>query len=141
MQTFVTPSAVSAEALAAFRAASQSIVDRVVVRSLANQDEVVQHGEAAGPLITSGIRFTTQMLEAAMAVGEVALLEDQLAWATDRLPHDGVSSEHVLHRFRIYGEVVQELLPAKYWAEIMPFVDWLIARQQEIMRQESLLHP
>jgi hypothetical protein len=139
MQTF-TPSTVSAEALAAFRAASQSIVDRVVARSLAHRDDVVQHGEAAGPLITSGIRFTTQMLEAAMAVGEVALLEDQLAWALDRLPH-GVSPEHVLKRFRIYGEVVQELLPAQYAAEILPFVDWLIARQQAVMPQESLPHP
>ncbi len=132
MQTLAVVPPVSAQALAAFRGASQSIIERVVARSLARTDEVVQHGDVAERLITSGIRFTTQMLDAAMAVGEVALLEDQLAWAMDRLPHDGVAPEHILNRLRFYAEAVQELLPAEHAAEVLPFVNWMIARHGEM---------
>lgn len=125
---------VSAATLAAFRSASPAIIAQVVARSLAQENKVTHHGENAEQLITAGIQFTSRMLEAALAVGEVALLEDQLTWAMDRLPHDDVAPEHVLNRFRIYREVVQERLPAEQAAEIIPYVDWMITRQQELMQ-------
>ena len=46
------------------------------------------------------------MLDAALATGEEVLLADQLTWALDRLPHDGVAPQHVLARFRILRDVV-----------------------------------
>ena len=128
---------VSAEALTAFREEKEAITQEVAARSLARREEVAHHGEEAESLITSGIEFTTRMLETAMTMGEVALLDDQLTWAMDRLPHDGVSPEHVLERFRIYRQVVEECLPAAHAAEVVRFLEWMIARQQELLHRET----
>ena len=131
-----TELSVSAQALASFRHNEQAIIARVAARSLERKNEVVQHGRKAEHLITSGIQFTTRMLDTAMALDEVALLEDQLAWALQRLPHDGVRPEHILNRLRIYAEVVEELLPSDHARQIAPFVDWMIARLNELLRRE-----
>ena len=135
METLDAGVPVGVEVMTAFRSARQAIIERVVSRSMEHQDEVVHHGEEAEQIITSGIQFTTQMLESAMAVGEIALLEDQLAWAMDRLPHDGVAPHHLLHRLRLYGQVVKELLPAEHAAQISPYIDWMVSRHQEMMQQ------
>lgn len=128
---------VSAEALAAFRKEKQAIIQEVAARSLARRDEVAHHGDDAERLIRSGLEFTTRMVNAAMAMGEVGLLDDQLTWAMDRLPHDSVSPEHVLNRFRIYRQVVEERLPAAHAAEVARFLEWMIARQQELVQREN----
>lgn len=128
---------VSAAALAAFRKEKQAIIQEAAARSLARRDEVAHHGDEAERLITSGLEFTTRMVDAAMKMGEVALLDDQLTWAMDRLPHDGVSPEHVLKRFRIYRQVVEEHLPAAHAAEVVRFLEWMIARQQELLQREN----
>ena len=126
---------VSDAALAAFRKEKKTIIQEVTTRSLRQRDEVAHHGEKAEQLIRSGIEFTTRMLEAAMVMGEVALLEDQLAWAMERLPHDGVSPEYVLNRFCTYREVVEEHLPAAHSSEIIRFLEWMITRQRELLQK------
>jgi hypothetical protein len=128
---------ISKEALAAFREEKSAITQEVAARSLSREDEVAHHGEEAGRLVTSGIEFTTRMLEAAMTVGEITLLDDQLTWAMERLPHDGVSPQYVLNRFRIYRQVVEDVLPKPHASEITPFLDWMIARQRELIGQEG----
>ena len=125
--------AISPQAIDAFRTASPTLIKETVARSLARTDEVAHHGEDAERLLTAGMEFTVRMLEAAMLTGEIPLLEDELAWAKDRLPHDGVSPEHILSRFKIFREVIISTLPDPYTAEITPFLDWMMARQQEII--------
>lgn len=119
------PPAVSAESLLAFQNMSARIVEKAVDRSLKFTKEVEQHGEEAKAVITEGLEMTSKILESAMAVGETSLLLDQLNWAKDRLPHEGVTMEHVLHRFQIYAEVIDELLPEKNSNEIIPFIKWM----------------
>jgi hypothetical protein len=128
---------VSPAALAAFRQARDGIGREVVARSLARHDEVAHHGEDAERLMAAGIGYTTRMLEAAMVVGQVALLEDQLQWAMDRLPHEGVVPAHILGRLRIYAEVVEERLPREHAAEVNRYVQWMIARMAELLDQRS----
>lgn len=128
---------VSAAAMAAFSSERALIIQDVVERSLGRADEVSHHGEEAERRVSSGISFTTQMLEAAMSVGDVALLEDQLKWAGDRLPHDGVVMANVVSRFRIYIDVVEERLSELHAAEILPYLRWMIDRQSEMMKQED----
>lgn len=94
------------------------------------------HGEKATELLTTGLEFTTKMLEVALSMGEVALLEDELKWAQDRLPHDGVQMEHVLNRFKIYRQVINETLPSGYANEINTFIDWMISYLQDLMGQD-----
>jgi hypothetical protein len=77
------------------------------------------------------------MLDTAMTTGEIALLEDQLTWAMDRLPHEGVKPECTLHRLQIYVDVVQEILPDHQAEEINQFIKWMIQRQQELMNQKK----
>ncbi|MCX6033260.1 MAG: hypothetical protein NT169_28765 [Chloroflexi bacterium] len=124
---------ISPETLKAFQARRAEINRLVVARALERRDEVAQHGEQAEELITAGIEFTTQMLETAMQFGDITTLDYQLAWAWDRLPHDGVAPAHLLSRFQIYADVVASLLPAHQASEVTPYLDWMIARQQELM--------
>ncbi len=70
-----------------------------------------------------------------MTLGEVTFLEDQLNWARDRLPHDGVSMEHLLSRFKIYGEVVKETMSVEHSDEVIKFIDWMIAYQEELVEK------
>jgi hypothetical protein len=128
---------VSAQALAAFRENKEAINREVVARSLARTEETAHHGAEAERLITSGIEFTTRMLDSAMAVGEIALLEDQLTWAMERLPHDGVVPRFVLNRLEIYREVVEACLPAPYASEVGRVVGWMTDRQQELVQARN----
>lgn len=124
------------EALESFQENRNIIIKETVSRSLKRDHEVDHHGEKAPELLTTGLEFTTKMLEAAMSMGEVALLEDELKWAQDRLPHDGVQMEHVLNRFKIYREVINETLPSGYANEINTFIDWMISYLQDLMGQD-----
>lgn len=124
-------------ALDAFRQARPEIIRRVVARSMEHEDQVAHHGQEAQRLLTSGIEFTTRMLDSAMTVGHGALLEDQMTWAQDRLPHDGVEPEHLLTRFKIYEDVVGELLPAEVAAQVNAYLQWMIARQKELLGERG----
>lgn len=130
----ITP--ISPEALTSFQKNRDTLIKETVKRSLKRQNEVLQHGGKASELLTTGLEFTTKMLEAAMSMGEVALLEDELKWAQDRLPHDGVQMEHVFNRFKIYREVINETLPSGYANEINTFIDWMISYQHDLMEQD-----
>jgi hypothetical protein len=125
-------SSISPEALESFRKLSDNIIKETVSRSLENKDEVSNHGDQAERILTIGLEFTTKVLDAAMSVGELPFLEDELLWAKDRLPHDGVMMEHILSRFKIYRDVVNEMIPVKYANEVNYFIDWMIARQNEL---------
>jgi len=124
---------ISVEALSAFRKASSVIIQETVARSLERKDELIQHGENSENLLTAGLEFTTRMLDAAMATGEIPLLEDELTWARERLPHEGVAPQHVLSRLRIYRDVVNEILAPEYAREVTQFLDWMISRQQDLI--------
>jgi hypothetical protein len=126
------PFSVTQETLLAFRSETPGIVAETASRSLARRGDVAQHGAEAPRLITSGIEFTMKMLDAAIAAGESALMEDALRWSLDRLPHDGVSTEQVLSRFAMLREVVSERLPAAPAAEIAAAVEWMELRLRQL---------
>jgi hypothetical protein len=119
--------------LAAYRAATPTIIEETVARAVTRRHEVAHHGDRAAALIRTGMEFTTRMMGTAMAMGETSLLEDQLTWARDRLPHDGVEREHILSRFQIFRDVVQETLEPEHAAEVVPFIEWMMARQADIV--------
>lgn len=131
---------VSSEAMRAFKASRQAIIDEVVERSMARKDEVAHHGAQARVTLVAGLTFTTDMLETAMGFGEPELLDNQLRWAIDRLPHDGVMPEHVLNRFKIYAQVVTEMLPQSHADEINAFLSWMIERQEQLMEENRNEH-
>ena len=123
---------VSQGALAAFRGETSRIIAETASRALSRTDEVAHHGTEAARIITSGIEFTVRMLDATMAAGERAMLEDELQWALDRLPHDGVSPEHMLSRFALLRGVVKERMPPAPAAEVASLIAWMEKRLREL---------
>jgi hypothetical protein len=55
-----------------------------------------------------------------------------LQWANERLPHDGVSAQHLLNRFQILAEVVEATLPAPESQVVNQYLQYLIAQQTEL---------
>jgi len=131
-------SPVSKEALESYRELSHDIIKESVLRSLKISDNVIHHGDQAERMLTVGFEFTARILDAVMSIGELSLLEDQLFWAKDRLPHEGVMMEHVLDNFKIYKDVVNEILPNEHAIEINCYLDWMISLQKELTQNTKI---
>jgi hypothetical protein len=120
--------AISQKALADFRKAAPEIIKETVAQAMLCTDDIAQHGEQAESLITSGLVFTTRMLDSAMSVGATALLKDELSWAKDRLPHDGVSMQQVSRRLIIYRNIILEKMSPNDGIEVVRYVDWMLEK-------------
>ena len=120
--------AISKETLAAFRKAAPQIIRETVAQAMIYSADIVQHGDQAERLITSGLEFTTRMLDSAMSVGETVLLDDGLLWVKDRLPHDGVSMQYVMKSLIIYRKMVLNNLPPGKSDEVISYIDWMISK-------------
>jgi len=118
--------AISPEAMAAYRYACPDLIKDTVAESLKETCNVEEFGEQAERIVTSGLVFTTRMLEAAMAMGSKIILKDEIEWAQDRLPHDGVDMMQVVCRIKILRrQIINRIQPALA-SEITAYVDWLL---------------
>jgi len=124
---------VAPRALAAFKARSDDIIRAVVAQALTHTEQVAGHGDQAERLLTAGLRYTALGLQTAIFLHNTTLLDWQLAWAADRLGHDGVQPEHILTRLHIYAAVVEQFLTADDALAINQYVHWMIAKQTELM--------
>lgn len=127
---------VSPKAMDSFKTFAPEIIKKTVEISMKRHNEISQHKDQAHSIINSGMEFTTKMLESALLTGEISLLEDELKWAADRLPHDGVSMKHVLVRLKIYRKQIINILPEDDASEIVPFLDWMIQWQENHLKEE-----
>jgi hypothetical protein len=127
---------VSAAAQTAFKKNHVRIIDGVVEKLLAEPGQFDQLGDRAEDTLRSGFEFTSSSLEACMLINDAALLVDQLRWSKDRLPHDGISMKRMAENLRVYCEVINQLLPASYAAEIVNLVQQMVAAQAEIMKDD-----
>jgi len=117
------PGPISPTCLNAFRIKKQQILDEAVKSALKNTDEVSQHGDQAARLIRSGFSFTLDVLESAMTLDEPALLKDQLQWALIRLPHEGVTREHLISRFNMMQGIMKYFVPTE---EVDAYFRWMV---------------
>jgi hypothetical protein len=129
---------VSPGALAEFKKFQPNIIKLIVERSIEHKEDVAQHGDRAAEILTSGLEFTTKALETSMQLHNVDLLEYQLQWAWDRLPHDNVQAKHLVSRFKIMAGVIEETLTPQNAAEVNQFVTWLIERQNELIEEKRV---
>ncbi len=120
-------------ALAAFQQARAQIIQHVVTQMLAQQDKVDHLGPDTERMLAAGMEWTTRMLETAMTLGSIGLLNQQLEWAASRLPHDGVTHEHTLASLHRYHDAVAALLPAEHATPVNQYVGWMIERQQMLL--------
>ena len=131
-----TPPPVSAETLAAFRQQAEAITRSTVQKALAFPEQVAHHGEKAAELLFTGLQFTTKGLESAMAFHTMQLIADQMDWARQRLPHDGVTGQHILHHLTLYRDSVTEILSPEQAVEVNKYVDWMITYQQNLINSQ-----
>ncbi|MDZ7792149.1 MAG: hypothetical protein U5P10_00235 [Spirochaetia bacterium] len=121
------------EDLKVFREMKAEIITLAVERSLLREEEIRHHGKNARQIIAEGFDFTFKMLDAAMAVGELSILEDQLSWALKRLPHDNVNPVFILNRFELFYDVVDEVMPAEKSTGVKHYIRWMIERMHELL--------
>lgn len=112
--------------LSEFAEKKAEIISEVVRRSLEFKSEVAQHGPTAKNVLGTGFAFTLDAIQAAMEFGEPKLLQHQIEWAVDRLPHDNVQPDHLSHRFKIFKEVIAESFSADRAKIIHAYFDVLI---------------
>jgi hypothetical protein len=127
---------VSTEAQAAFKKNLPKINDLLVTRLLAEPGQFDHLGEQAEKTLRSGFEFTSSSLEACMVMNDSSLLIDQLRWAKDRLPHDGISMERMVKNLGVYCDVISELLPKPYSTEIVNMIQSLVLAQQKIVKEK-----
>ncbi len=131
---------VSKSALTEYRKLLGQIIEEVV-------DSIVQDRNLEGDgrdqidLLPAGFEFTLKMLDGAASVGDLALLEDQLQWAVQRLPHQGILPEHLLNRFQLLEIIMEEVLSEGTWTEFHPYIQWMIARQRQLVDQDQTGKP
>lgn len=89
---------------------AEVLVRLASVREVVAAKVVVRLGlsASAGEKVKAGVLFTLRMLEAVAAVGDGILLEDQMRWALDRLPHDGIPPRMLARNLEVLREVLRE---------------------------------
>lgn len=128
---------VSQEAQLAFKKNLPKINDLLVARLLVEPGQFDHLGDQAEKILRSGFEFTSSNLEAYMLMNDASLLIDQLSWAKDRLPHDGISMERMVKNLGVYCEVISELLPKEYSPEIINMIQGMISAQKEISQMKA----
>jgi len=131
------PGRVSPETLAVFGAQRTAIIRAVIARAMEGDDGANQYGSQTEQFLTVGLDFTTQALEVTMQLHNLEMLDIQLRWANERLPHDGVQPDHLLKRYEILAQVVETALPAPHAQAVNQFVQWMIARQRELIQAKN----
>ena len=128
---------ITAHAMSSFLQQKDTIIKNAVDEAVRYEDDMPYDSMKKETIIRYGFEYTTRMLEAVMAVGEIALFEDQITWAQDRLPHDGVQSKNILRLFKIYSKHISTSLSEQDASEIQPYMSWLIKRQEQLMSDVS----
>jgi len=126
---------ISSEAQLAFKQNHTKIIDTLVTRLLKEPGQFVHLGEQAESILRTGFEFTSSSLEACMQINDASLLIDQLRWANDRLPHDGIGMERMIKNLHVYCEVISEMLPENYSSPIVELVQSMISIQKEIAKE------
>jgi hypothetical protein len=94
-----------------------------------------------GPeVLEAGLDFILKGFASAMEMGELKIMDYQIEWGMDRLPHDGVSSLNVLATFRLVGEVVNELLSPGHAHQVQLYIDWSLAKIESMISTDSNAH-
>lgn len=129
---------ISPQAMHSFQNEKNHIIKKAVEQSMERSEEIIHHGNNAKQILSSGYTFTMEMLEAAMLVGELDLLKDQMNWAQKRLPHDGVYPSHIFNRLKILDAVISQIIPYEYTTEIHPYLQWMIDEQKKVLDYEKI---
>lgn len=122
---------ISQDAQQAFRKNKTQIIDTLIANLLEKPGAFDHLGDQAEQVLRSGFEFTVNTLDACMQVNDISLLADQLNWAEDRLPHDGISMERMKMNLDSFCLVISEIIPSPLDNEIIGLVQTMIKPQDE----------
>ena len=129
-----TGSEVTAVALAEFRDKKDDLVAKTISRLIESRTDYQHFGDKAEDIMTAGFGFLNQMLETTLEFDETAILEHQLEWSMNRLPHDGVPVSMLLNNIRVYRLVVEENLSPESAGVVGRVLGWMLDRLEELNR-------
>jgi hypothetical protein len=129
------PSKVDHDTIASFKRLKNSLIDRAVSNIMLHSRSMDELGDTAEEKIRSGLDFTIEVLISVMSLADVNLLEDQLNWAKDRLPHDGIQPDHIMENMKILSGVINELMTETDADSIVPYLEWMIKRMERLDHQ------
>lgn len=117
-----------AAVLAEFHREKDDLVAKTISQRMESKTEFEHFGGKANDIMTAGFGFLNRMLETVMEFDEFAIMEHQLEWSMNRLPHDGVPASMLLNNMRIYRQVVEENLSPASSREVVRVLDRMIDR-------------
>lgn len=106
------------------------LVDEATVR-------MVGVGAPDADLIEPGFTLTIRMVEAALAAGTPTLLDEQVNWAYEHQPYEGVSAARTLVGLEHLAATTRDLIPPPEGEVAGLYFDHLIARMQQLQRMGS----
>jgi hypothetical protein len=128
----------TAAALAEFRKEKDDLVAETISRRMESNAEFEHLGGKANDIMVAGFGFLNRMLETVLEFDEFAIMEHQLEWSENRLPHDGVSGLMLLNNLRAYRQVVEERLSPTGGREVMRVLDRIVARLEDSNRGQNV---
>jgi hypothetical protein len=123
---------VSSQSIAEFRAKKEEIISKAV-------DKWIEVGDIEEPLLietskryTTGMEFVVKNLSTAMELKDLNLLEDQIKWASVRLPHDGISHGQLIKNLVILHHVIHDCLSPDNAQQVGGYLNWMIENLKSI---------
>ena len=123
---------ISNEALNLFRDMKDDIVRKSVKISMNESGSEDLLGDDAFDVLFNGIGITVDMVDNAMGISDISILEDQLNWAISRLPLDGINPGYIRDRLIVISGVIKEIMPEKISHEINAYFEWMIKKLEEL---------
>lgn len=128
----------TAAALEEFRKEKDDLVAEIISRRMESNAEFEHLGGKANDIMVAGFGFLNRMLETVLEFDEFAIMEHQLEWSENRLPHDGVSVPMLLNNIRAYRQVVEEDLSPAGGREVLRVFDRIVARLEDPNRGQNV---
>ncbi len=123
---------VTPETLAAFDGACAEVEEEVRRICLEEDAPWRDMGPNAEIMIKTGLGFVSKMLRASLSFSAGEILSDQMEWGKTRLPEYGVSAGMILKNFERYAVALSKRLPKEAYAEIRPYLEFMLAGQRGI---------
>lgn len=120
---------------AAFHQLRQKLIDRSVELIMARGSFQGFDEHDAVRILTVGMSFTVQTLDALMVVHSKELLVQQLKWGRTYLTEQGISPSVVLKNLESLKDAMQECLPESKYPAVHGWFQIVLTEQEKLSRQ------
>ena len=126
---------VSPDVIKAFGKKRYALVQKAVAKILDYQDWQPILGPNAEDILTSGMSFTAETMEAIMAMSSPAIIDQQVSWGKDYLTGVGITADMVLKNMEILAEVTAETFPENTYPGLVNWMQIMIEKQRKALEK------